>query len=53
VVYRNREYFGAKSKGYNATMKKAIKEYHLGISDLLRNKRSISKKSNETSLCSN
>jgi IS5 family transposase len=44
VVYRDREYFGAKSKGYDATMKKVIKEYHLGISDVLRNKRTISKK---------
>jgi IS5 family transposase len=54
VVYRNREYFGAKSKGYDATMKKAIKESHLGVSDVLRNKRTISKKKiKETSLCSN
>ena len=44
MVYRDREYFGAKSKGYDATMKKVIKEYHLGISDVLRNKRISSKK---------
>jgi len=34
VVYRDRGCFGAKSKGYDATMKKALKEYHLGISDV-------------------
>jgi IS5 family transposase len=43
VVHRDREYFGAKSKGYDATMKRTVKEYHLGISDVLRNKRIISK----------
>jgi hypothetical protein len=27
VVYRDRGYFGAKSKGYDATMKRAVKEH--------------------------
>ena len=26
LVYRYRKYFGAKSKGYDVTMKKAVKE---------------------------
>jgi hypothetical protein len=29
MVYRNRGHFGAKSKGYNATMKRAIKSHPL------------------------
>ena len=33
MVHRDREYFGAKSKGYDAKMKRAVKEYHLGITD--------------------
>ena len=44
MVHRDREYFGAKSKGYDAKMKRAVKEYHLGISDVLRNKRISSKR---------
>ena len=44
VVYRDRGYFGAKSKGYDATMKRAVKEHPLGISDILRNKRISSKR---------
>ena len=43
VVYRDRGYFGAKSKGYDATMKRAVKEHPLGIKNILRNK-SISSK---------
>ncbi len=39
VVYRGRGYFGAKTKGYNATMKRAVKGHTLGIKDILRNKR--------------
>ena len=35
VVYRDRGYFGAKTKGYNATMKRAVKEHTLGIKDIL------------------
>jgi len=44
VVYRDRGYFGAKSKGYDATIKRAVKEHHLGIRDILRNKRISSKR---------
>ena len=44
VVYRDRGYFGAKSKGYDATMKRAVKEHPLGMSDILRNKRISSKR---------
>ena len=44
VVYRDRGYFGAKTKGYNATMKKAVKGHTLGIKDILRNKRISSKR---------
>ena len=29
VVYIDREYFGAKTKGYNATMKRAVKGHTL------------------------
>jgi len=39
VVYRDRGYFGAKSKGYDATIKRAVKEHLLEIRDILRNKR--------------
>ena len=45
VVYRDRGYFGAKTKGYNTTMKRAVKGHTLGIKDILRNKRISSKKS--------
>jgi hypothetical protein len=37
VVYRGRGYFGAKSKSYSATMKRAIKQHPL------ENKRYINK----------
>jgi IS5 family transposase len=37
VVYRDRGYFETKSKIYDATMKRAIKEHPLGITDILRN----------------
>jgi len=43
VVYRDRGYFGAKSKGYDATMKRAVRGHALGIKDILRNKRISSK----------
>ncbi len=39
MVYRGRRYFGAKSKNYGATMKQAVEEHPLGISDIFRNKR--------------
>ena len=44
VVYRDRGYFGAKTKGYNTTMKRAVKGHTLGIKDILRNKRISSKR---------
>jgi IS5 family transposase len=44
VVYRDRGYFGAKSKGYDATMKRAVRGHALGIKDILRNKRISSKR---------
>jgi IS5 family transposase len=47
VVYKVRRYFGTKSKGYNATMKRAVKEhpeYPLEIRDIFRNKRISSKR---------
>jgi IS5 family transposase len=44
VVYRDRGYSGANSKGYNATMKRAVRGHTLGIKDLLRNKRISSKR---------
>jgi IS5 family transposase len=44
VVYRDRGYFGAKSKGYNATMKRAVKKHPLEIRDILRNKNISSKR---------
>jgi len=37
VVYKDRGYFETKSKSYDATMKRAIKEPPLGITDILRN----------------
>ena len=39
VVYRVKGYFGAKSKGYYATMKRAVKEHIMGIKDISRNQR--------------
>jgi IS5 family transposase len=45
VVYRDRGYFGATCKGYNATMKRAVREHPLGIRDKLRNKRIAKKRS--------
>jgi IS5 family transposase len=38
VVYRDRGYFGAKSRSYDATMKRAVKEHSLRMSDILRDK---------------
>ena len=45
VVYRDRGYFGAACKGYNATMKRAVRGHPLGIRDKLRNKRIVRKRS--------
>ena len=44
VVYRDRGYFGAKSKSYDATMKRAVKEHPLGINNILGIKRINSKR---------
>jgi IS5 family transposase len=43
VVYRDKGYFGAICKGYNATMKRSVRDHPIGIKDKLRNKR-IAKK---------
>ena len=43
VVYRDKGYQGAVSKGYSATMKRGARDHPLGIRDMLRNRR-ISKK---------
>ena len=43
MVYRDREYFGAKSKDYDAIIKRAVKEHHLGISDVLETRGSAQK----------
>jgi IS5 family transposase len=39
VVYRDRGYFGAESKGFNATMQRGIRGHPIGIRDQLRNAR--------------
>lgn len=44
MVYRYRGYFGAKSKGYTATTKRAVKGSPLAIRNILRNKRISSKR---------
>lgn len=43
VAYKDKGYFGATSKGYNATMRRSVRGHPIGIKDILRNKR-ISKK---------
>ena len=43
VVYRDRGYFGASAIGYNATMKRSVRDHPIDIRDKLRNIR-ISKK---------
>ena len=45
MVHRNRGYFGAKSKGYDTTMKRAVKEQPVGISEKLKNTRVSLKRS--------
>jgi Transposase and inactivated derivatives, IS5 family len=44
VVYRDRGYFGAKAKGFAATIKRAVRGHPLGIRDIIRNKRISSKR---------
>jgi len=43
VSYRDKGYFGASCKGFNATMRRSVRGHPIGIKDVLRNKR-ISKK---------
>lgn len=45
VVYRDRGYFGGSCKGYNATMKRAVRGHPLKIKDKMRNKRIVRKRS--------
>jgi IS5 family transposase len=44
VVYRDIGYFGAKSKGYDETMNRAVKEHPLEIRAILRDKNISSKR---------
>ena len=44
MVYRDRGYFGAKAKGFAATIKRAVRGHPLGIRDIIRNKRISSKR---------
>ena len=39
VVYRDKAYFGALPRGYDATMKRGVRGHPLGIRDKLRNRR--------------
>ncbi len=39
IVYRDLGYFEVACKGYNATMKRAVRDHPLGIRDKMRNKR--------------
>jgi len=39
VVYRDRGYFGAETKGFNATMRRGVRGHPIGIRDQLRNVR--------------
>lgn len=45
VVYRDKGYFGAPTKGYDATMKRATRGHPLNIKEELRNKRISRKRS--------
>jgi IS5 family transposase len=51
--FRDRGYLGPKSKGYNAKMKRVVKEHPLRIRDILRNKKISSKKLKMNDFCSN
>jgi IS5 family transposase len=50
VRYGDKAYSGAKTKGYDASMKRAARGHPLGISDILRNER-ISKKRSPVERC--
>lgn len=45
VVYRDRGYFGAKPKVFDATMRRGVRGHPIGIQDILRNKRISRKRS--------
>jgi len=45
VVYRDKGYFGVKPRGYDATMRRAVRGHPLSIRDTLRNKRINRKRS--------
>ena len=45
VVYRDKGYFGVKPLGFDATMKRGIRNHPIGIWDKLRNKRIARKRS--------
>ena len=45
VSYRDRRYFGAPCKGYNATMNRATRGHPLNIREKMRNQRITSKRS--------
>jgi IS5 family transposase len=39
VIYRDRDYFGTGSKGFNPTMQRCVRGHPIGIRDQLRNAR--------------
>jgi Transposase and inactivated derivatives, IS5 family len=39
VIYRDRGYFGAETKGFNATMQRGVRGHPIGIRDIFRNAR--------------
>lgn len=45
VIYRDRGYFGASCKGYDATMKRSVRGHPIDIRDKLRNERISRKRS--------
>ena len=45
VVYRDKGYFGVKPLGFDATMKRGVRNHPIGIWDKLRNKRISRKRS--------
>jgi IS5 family transposase len=45
VVYRDKGYFGVKPPGFDATMKRGVRNHPIGIRDKLRNKRISRKRS--------
>jgi IS5 family transposase len=45
VIYIDRGYFRAKSKGYDATMKRTVRGHPLGVRDLLINRVLVQKSS--------